>query len=63
MVDAGVLLLLDLNDGAILEGPSDNVRLVAGALDVLAALEGGPELAEFLELDKVPDVGEGSCLV
>lgn len=53
-----VLLLLDLNDGSVLEGPLDNVGLLAGALDVLAAGEGRPELGEVLDLDVVPDVGE-----
>lgn len=53
-----VLLLLDLNDGAVLESPLDNVGLLAGALDVLGAAEGRPELGEVLELDEVPDVGE-----
>jgi hypothetical protein len=54
-----VLLLLDLDDGAVLEGPLDHVGLVGGALDPVALLEGGPELAEVLELDQVPDVAEG----
>lgn len=56
MVDGRVLLLLDLNDGAVLEVPSDNVRLLRGALDPLALVESAPELAELLELDEVPDV-------
>ena len=54
----GVLLLLDLNDGAVLEGPLDNVGLLRGALDVLGAAEGRPELGEVLDLDEVPDVGQ-----
>lgn len=53
-----MLLLLDLNDGAVLESPLDDVGLLAGALDELGAAEGGPELAEVLDLDEVPDVGE-----
>ena len=53
-----VLLLLDLNDGAVLESPLDNVGLLAGALDVLRRAEGRPELGEVLDLDEVPDVGE-----
>jgi hypothetical protein len=53
-----VLLLLDLNDGAVLESPLDNVGLLAGALDVLRRAEGRPELGEVLNLDEVPDVGE-----
>ena len=35
-----VLLLLDLNDGAVLESPLDNVGLLAGTLDVLRRAEG-----------------------
>jgi hypothetical protein len=54
----GVLLLLDLNDGAVLEGPLDNVGLLRGALDVLGAGEGRPELGEVLDLDQMPDVGQ-----
>lgn len=53
-----MLLLLDLNDGAVLESPLDNVGLLAGALDVLRRAEGRPELGEVLDLDEVPDVGE-----
>ena len=54
----GVLLLLDLKLGAVLEGPLDNVGLLAGTLDVLRGAEGRPELGEVLDLDQVPDVGE-----
>lgn len=54
-----MLLLLDLQHGAVLEGPLDNVGLVGCALDPLALLELGPELAEVLELDEVPDAAEG----
>jgi len=53
-----VLLLLDLDDGAVLEGPLDDVGLLGSALDVLRAAEGRPELGEVLDLDEVPDVGE-----
>lgn len=35
-----VLLLLDLDSGAILERPFDDVGLVRGALDPLALLKG-----------------------
>lgn len=54
-----VLLLLDLEDGAVLEGPLDDVGVGRGALDELALVEFGPEFGEILELDEVPDVGEG----
>jgi hypothetical protein len=53
-----VLLLLDLKNLTILEGPLDNVGLRGGVLDPVALLELGPELAEVLELDQVPDGAE-----
>lgn len=53
-----VLLLLDLDNSAVLEGPLDNVGLVGGALDPVALVKSGPELAEVLELDQVPDIAE-----
>lgn len=56
-----MLLLLHFENGAILEGPLDDIRLFAGALDELALGDGRPELGEVLELDVVPDVGE-RCL-
>lgn len=44
-----VLFLLHLVDGAILEGPLEDVGLVAGTGgDRLGLVEGGPELAEVL---------------
>lgn len=54
-----VLVLLDLDDVAVLKGPPDNVRLVADALGVLGLLDGAPELVKLGELEEVPDVGEG----
>ena len=53
-----MLVLLDLNLGAVLEGPPHHVRFVADALDVLGALNGAPELGKVGQLDKVPDVRE-----
>lgn len=53
-----MLLLLDLNGRAVLEGPFDDISLVGGALDELALLESRPELAEVLELDQVPNIAE-----
>ena len=53
-----MLLLLDLKNLTVLEGPLDNVGLGGGALDPVALLELGPELAEVLELDQVPDGAE-----
>lgn len=54
----GVLLLLDLDRSAVLEGPFDHVGLVGRALDPVALFERRPELAEVLELDQVPDIAE-----
>jgi hypothetical protein len=53
-----VLLLLDLKDLSVLERPLDDVGLVRSPLDELALLDLGPELAEVLELDQVPDIAE-----
>jgi hypothetical protein len=58
VVERRVLLLLDLDDGAVLELPLDDVGLLGGALGVLGLVESRPELVEVLELDEVPDVGE-----
>lgn len=55
-----MLLLLDLNDGTVLEGPAGNISLAADALDEVGRLEGGVKVGEFRELDEVPDFGEGS---
>lgn len=49
-----MLLLLDLVDGAVLEGPLEDVGLVVGALDDLRLGKRGPELGEVLQLDEVP---------
>lgn len=43
-----VLLLLDLEDSAVLESPLDNISLLLG-LDELAALQGAPEALEVLD--------------
>jgi hypothetical protein len=58
VVERRVLLLLDLNNGAILEVPLDDVGLLRSALGVLGLVESRPELVEVLELDEVPDVRE-----
>lgn len=47
-VTHAVLLLLDLELGAVLEGPLDDVGLLLG-LGGLAALQGGPEIGEVLD--------------
>ncbi|KAI6758247.1 hypothetical protein HG530_010487 [Fusarium avenaceum] len=59
VIDAGVLLLLDLENGAVLEGPLDDVGIGGAALDPFGGLESRVELGEVLELDQVPDVAEG----
>ena len=50
-----MLLLLDIENGAVLKGPLDDVGLGRGALDPLALLELAPELGEVVELEEVPD--------
>lgn len=59
-VSYAVLLLLHLQNSAVLERPLDNVCLLVRSLDVLALGNGGPELGEVLKLDVVPNVGERS---
>lgn len=59
VVDGRVLLLLDLEDGAVLEGPLDDVGVGGRALHPLAGGEGRVELGEVLKLNEVPDVAEG----
>lgn len=58
VVDARVLLLLDLEDGTILEGPLDDVGVGRSTLDPFGLFEGRVELGEVLELDEVPDIAE-----
>lgn len=53
-----MFLLLDIQDGPILERPLHNVRLRGCTLHVLTLLELAPELVEVLELDEVPDLTE-----
>jgi hypothetical protein len=55
-----VLLLLHLNSTTVLEGPLDDIGVLADALDELGRLEGRPEVGKVLELDMVPDMREGS---
>lgn len=57
VVDGAVLLLLDLKLGTVVEGPLDDVGLLL-SLDELAGLQSGPEVAEVLQLDVVPDMAE-----
>jgi hypothetical protein len=53
-----VLLLLDIQHGAVLEGPLDDVGVVRGALVDLGLGERRPEVGKVLQLDVVPDVRE-----
>jgi hypothetical protein len=54
-----MLLLLDLQNGTILESPLDDISLWRNtAFNVLALFQGRPEVAEVLELDQVPDIAE-----
>lgn len=53
-----MLLLLDIEDGTIFEGPAGNVSLAADTLDELRRLQGGPEVGEVVQLDVVPDMGQ-----
>lgn len=48
-----MFLLLYLQDGAILEGPLYNVRLLIGPFDKFALADGGPELGEVLDCEAV----------
>lgn len=54
-----VLLLLHLEDSAILEGPLDHVRIGRRSLDPFAVVQGRVKLVKVLKLDEVPDVAEG----
>ena len=54
-----MLLLLDLLLSPILESPLYDIRLLRSSLDVLAFGQLGPEVVEVLELDQMPDIGEG----
>jgi len=55
-----VSLLLNLQDGSILEGPLDNIGIGRSTLDSVAGFQCTPERAEALQLDEVPDSAEGS---
>lgn len=53
-----VFLLLYILRGAVLEMPTDDISVGAGPLNLFAALEGGPEVMEGVELDKVPHLAD-----
>lgn len=55
-----MLLLLHIHHASIFESPLDNVGVGAGALDPFRLFQGGPEVGKVLQLDVMPDVGEGS---
>jgi hypothetical protein len=52
-------LKLNLQLGSILENPLHNIRIWGGILDSLGLDQSGPEVAEGLKLDEVPDGAEG----
>lgn len=54
-----MLLLLHLQDCPVVERPLHNIGIGRRALDEFGLFDGGPEVSETLELDVVPDVGEG----
>jgi len=58
VIDGRVLLLLDVQHGAVLEGPLHDVSLVRRALGVVALGQLAPEVREVRQLDQVPDGGE-----
>ena len=51
-----VLLLLDLEDSTVLEGPLDNVSVWGASLYPFTLAQGRVELGKVLQLDEVPDV-------
>lgn len=53
-----MFLLLDIQNGPVLESPLHDVGLGRCTLHVLALFELAPEFVEVLELDQVPDLGE-----
>ena len=53
-----MFLLLDIQNGPVLERPLHDVGLGRCALFVLALFKLAPEFVEVLELDQVPDLGE-----
>lgn len=61
VVDAGVLLLLDLKHRLVAECPLDDVRLLAGTLHILALADGRPELAEVLLGSQYSHIRRGEC--
>jgi len=59
VVDCRMSLKLNLQLGPILENPLHNICIWRCALDGRARGKSGPEGAEGLELDEVPDRAEG----
>jgi hypothetical protein len=51
-------LKLNFQLGPILENPLHNIRIWGGILDSLGLDQGGPEVAEGLKLNVVPDGAE-----
>jgi hypothetical protein len=52
--------LLNLQFGAVLECPFHDIRVRGSALHRLTLAQGGPERAEALDFDQVPDGAEWS---
>lgn len=53
-----MLLLLDIQNGSIIESPTSHIGLAADTLDEVRRLQSGPEVGKVVELDVVPDLGE-----
>ena len=54
-----MLLHLNIPNAPVLKRPPHNIRLGRRPLDFLARFEFRPEFGEVLQLDQMPDVGEG----
>lgn len=54
----GMLLLLHLENSAILEGPLDDVRVGRRSLDPFTVIQSGVKLVKVLQLNQVPDIAE-----
>lgn len=54
-----MLLLLHIQNSPILESPLYDIRFRRSSLDVIGFLELGPKLMKVLELNEMPDLGEG----
>ena len=55
-----MLLLLNVLHSAVLESPFHDIRLMRSPFNMVTLVKLGPEMVEVLELDQMPDIGEGS---